>query len=272
MIMNDRIVVAYTVDVAGPGALQFCDQLVVSIYSLKKSRAADDQITVYVFYDNFPCEMMEKLSVLSDDGFTIKFRHIDPAASALCQECSRRSASEAQRRFSGITFARYLLPKLLPESIERVVYIDADTMCRSSIRPLWDVQLKDGNLIAAPLGVVPEYGFYSGTIVMNLKGMRSGDRSWDKFFAYARKEAYKFFLPDQTAMNRFFYGKIQQIDSDWIFPPTPGKRDPEMEKARMWHFYNGPKPVRINRDDAGAALIQWNNVLADAEEEIGMMK
>lgn len=270
--MDDRIVVAYTVDVAGQGAVQFCDQLVVSLYSLKKSRAENDSLLVYVFYDNLPSEMMEKLTTFSEAGFEIRFRHIDPSASALCQECSRRSPSEARRRFSGITFTRYLLPKMLPESIERVIYIDADTLCRSSLRELWNVELKDGNLIAAPLGVVPEYGFYSGTIVMDLKGMRSGDKSWDKFFAYARKEAYKFFLPDQTAMNRFFYGKIQQIASDWIFPPTPGKRDPEMNKARMWHFYNGPKPVRINCDDAGSALIQWNNMLADAEEEIRRLK
>ena len=44
--MDDRIVVAYTVDVAGQGAVQFCDQLVVSLYSLKKSRADNDSLLV----------------------------------------------------------------------------------------------------------------------------------------------------------------------------------------------------------------------------------
>ena len=260
--------IAYTVDVSGIGAVQFCDQLLVSMYSMKKSMSPEDSMDVYVFYDNFPSVMMEKINRLSSDKYKIIFRHIEPMDMAILHECSRRNPNASERRFTGITFARYLLPKLLPESIEKVIYIDADTLCRTSMKPLWDTELKDGNLIAAPLGVVPEYGFYSGTILMDLKGMRDGEKSYKNFFAYARREAYKFYLPDQTAMNRFFYGKIQQSDSGWMFPPTPGKRDPMMERAQIWHFYNGPKPARINRDDAGAALIQWNNVLADAETEI----
>lgn len=256
--------IAYTVDVEGPGAAQFCDQLLVSMYSVRKCMSEDDAIDAHVFYGSLPSVVMERLYALSTDRFRVAARHIDDGTMALLHRCSRRNPSAPDRRFSGITFARFLLPKLLPDA-KKAIYIDADTLCRSSLKALWDTELKDGNLIAAPLGVVPEYGFYSGTIVMDLEGMRSGEKSCDRFFEYAAEEAHRFYLPDQTSMNRFFYGKIQQIDSDWIFPPTPGKRDPAAASARMWHFYNGPKPYRINRDDAGAALIVWNNVLAEAE-------
>ena len=264
---SSTIEVAYTIDVSGTGAAQFCDQLLVSVYSLRGSMSDSDRLDVRVFYSNVPPRLMESVVALSTDRFRVSFRHIPDDMMAVCHQCSRRNPSAPVRTFSGITFARDVLPRLMPSS-KRVIYIDADTMCRSSLKTLWDVELKDGNLIGAPLGVVPEYGFYSGTILMDLEGMRSGEKSCEEFFKYAAREAYRFYLPDQTSMNRFFYGKIQQIDSDWIFPPTAGKRDPAMESARMWHFYNGPKPYRINRDDAGAALIQWNNVLADAEAEI----
>lgn len=264
------MVIAYAVDVSGVGSVQFCDQLLVSMYSMKKSMSEDDSMDVYVFYDSFPSVMMEKINRLSSDRYRVVFRHIEPQDMVLLNECSRRNPHSADRIFTGITFARFLLPKLLTESVEKAIYIDSDTLVRTSLKPLWDTELKEGNLIAAPLGVVPEYGFYSGTILMDLKGMRNGDKSYKNFFAYARQEAYKFYLPDQTAMNRFFYGKIQQIDSGWIYPPTRGRRDPAMEKAQIWHFYNGPKPVRLNSDDAGSALIQWNNMLADAETEISV--
>ena len=39
-----------------------------------------------------------------------------------------------------------------------------------------------------------------------------------------------------------------------------------MKTAKMFHFYNGPKPYKIARDDAGIALVMWNNLLTDVEE------
>jgi hypothetical protein len=36
----------------------------------------------------------------------------------------------------------------------------------------------------------------------------------------------------------------------------------------MWHFYNDPKPRKIDRDDSGIALLAWNTVLNAAEREI----
>lgn len=259
--------VAYTIDVQGPGAAQFCDQLVVSLYSMKKSMAKEDIVHAHIFYNNVPADVMRKVMALGSDRFQIAFKPLPRELMVKLEACSGRNPRARVRMFSGITFARFCLPILLPK-VDRVIYIDADTLVRTSLRELWNVELGEKEVIAAPYGVVPEYGFYSGTIVMDLKKMRSGDNVVGKFLAYSEKEAHKFYLPDQTAMNRFFAGAIKLIDSKWIFPPTPGEHNKQMWDAPIWHFYNGPKPYRINSDDAGASLIQWNNFLADAEAEI----
>lgn len=260
--------VAYTIDVQGQGAAQFCDQLLVSVYTMRKNMAKDDIVCVHIFYNVIPADLMMKINVLMSDNFHIVFNRIPSSLMQKLDACSRRNPGGRVRTFSGITFARFCLPMLMP-GVDRVIYIDADTLCRSSIRELWDTELGENEVIAAPYGVVPEYGFYSGTIVMDLKKMRSKDNVVVRFLDYASKEAYRFFLPDQTAMNRFFAGSIKRIDSKWIFPPTPGENNNKMWDAPIWHFYNGQKPYRINVDDAGKALVLWNNELADAEAEIG---
>lgn len=262
---KNAVYVAYTVDVQGNGASQFCDQLLVSIYSLLSTKRPHDDIRIIVFYNAIPAEIVTKVMGLASDGFSIRFVKLAGSLMGQLNECSRRDPKQNIRVFSGITFARFCLPELLPE-IDKVVYLDADTLSRAPIRELYDTELGENDLIGAPYGIVPEYGFYSGTIVMNLASMRKSNAT-RKFLDYARKEAYRFYLPDQTAMNRFFNGCIKRIDSSWIFPPTPGEHRPELATAKMWHFYNGPKPYRLNTDDAGDALVHWNNVLVDAERK-----
>ena len=46
-----------------------------------------------------------------------------------------------------IVLARLLLDNYLPNEIERVIYLDADTICRSSLREFWQADL-DGKTIA----------------------------------------------------------------------------------------------------------------------------
>lgn len=47
-----------------------------------------------------------------------------------------------------IVFARYLLPDLLPASVDRVIYLDLDVLVQKDLAELWDVDL-EGHLIAA---------------------------------------------------------------------------------------------------------------------------
>ena len=75
--------IAYTVDIAGPGAVQFCDQLVVSMYSVRKNMGPDDEIDAYVFYDNLPSVMMEKANGLATDRFRIRFRTLHPTPTSM---------------------------------------------------------------------------------------------------------------------------------------------------------------------------------------------
>ncbi|MBV9487633.1 MAG: glycosyltransferase family 8 protein, partial [Frankiaceae bacterium] len=106
---------------------------------------------------------------------------------------------------------RVLLPELLPD-VDRVLYLDADTIVASELQTLWATPL-DGAYLAAVSNVF-EPGmeghaaavgiddsttyFNSGVLLLNLAEMRS-DRCSDAILACARNRPLLW--PDQDALN-----------------------------------------------------------------------
>lgn len=258
----DPVHVAYCIDVQGPGAAQFCDQLYVSVKSLRETRKPGDSIVVHICYAHVSVELMERLHALDTDGFKIVTRHITDQDLAYWQQFTKHDPRSAARPWGGIVFARIWLPLLLP-NVDRCCYLDADTMCRAPIADLYRGELPEGKWLGMNLGSVPEYGYNSGVMLMDLKAMREEKDLYKRLGEFMAKYTRSFYCPDQTTINRFFADKIADIDREWNYPPTPGAADPAMFKAKLWHFYNGnQKPYRIAADDAGRALVEWNNMLS----------
>lgn len=259
--------VAYCIDVQGAGAAQFGDQLYASVRSLRDSRAPEDRVFCHVVYAHVSVELMEKLHALDRDGFKVVPHRIGEPDLAYWQQFTAHDPRSDARPWSGIVFARIWLPFFL-DRCARCVYLDADTLVRSSLAPLWNAKLPDGAVLGMDMGSVPEYGFNSGVMLMDLAAMRADKTLYVRLDAFLKKHARSFFCPDQTTINRFFAGKIVEIGREWNFPPTPGVSDPALATAKIWHFYNGvQKPRRIAADDAGRALLEWNAVLERKDSE-----
>jgi hypothetical protein len=138
---ENTIHVAYTVDVNGLGSQQFCDQLIVSIFSLRTTMKMGERIHVHVFYGNFPAEKITNILHLSNENFIITFEKIGEAFLAVLQSYSKQSRISTIRTFPGITFARFWLSQFLNPSIKKCIYIDADTMALAPISDLWNVDI-----------------------------------------------------------------------------------------------------------------------------------
>lgn len=88
-----------------------------------------------------------------------------------------------------IVLARLLLDNYLPNKIERVIYLDADTICRSSLRGLWQADLDGKTIAMAPeptadrnrrtsLGIGSYPYCNAGVVLFNLKN--GGITTWRK--------------------------------------------------------------------------------------------
>jgi lipopolysaccharide biosynthesis glycosyltransferase len=115
--------------------------------------------------------------------------------------------------FTPAMWYRILAPELLGE-LDRVLYLDADTLAVDSVAPLWDVDL-DGAIVAAVTNVpepqhadrprklgLPESQQYfnSGVLLMDLAAMRRED-SAAALREYARTAGIELIWPDQDAYN-----------------------------------------------------------------------
>lgn len=253
--------VAYCIDVQGQGAAQFSDQLAVSVASLRRTKRPEDSIVVHVMYAHVSAELMERLHAMDSDDFNVVTRKITDSDLTYWQQFTKHDPRSASRPWGGIVFARIWMPLLLPK-VNKCVYLDADTMCRAPIAELARTDLGEGKLLGMNPGSVPEYGYNSGVMVMDLAAMREDKTLYQRLAKFMAENTRSFYCPDQTTINRFFAGKIADIPREWNFPPTPGASDPAMGKAKLWHWYNGhQKPYRIASDDAGRSLVEWNNQL-----------
>jgi lipopolysaccharide biosynthesis glycosyltransferase len=108
---------------------------------------------------------------------------------------------------------RIFLPELLPD-IERVLYLDVDTIVVDSLEPLWTTELEDCYLAAVSnvfelhqlhrperLGLLgPHRYFNSGVLLMNLDSMRA-DGCTVELARHARERSAELLWPDQDTLN-----------------------------------------------------------------------
>lgn len=256
---KSEIHVAYTIDVQGKGAQQFCDQLLVSVKSIRLTKG-EEPVVVHVMYNEVPVDVMENLHALETDGFKVVGKKLAKTDMDYWQQFSKYDPESPHRAWGGIVYARLWLPLLLP-GVDRCIYLDSDTMVRTSLKDLYSTDL-EGNYVGMVMGSIPEYGFNSGMILMDLKAFRDDKELYKDLSKFMAENARRFFCPDQTVINRFFLGRIKELGREWNYPPNQGLIDSFMPHARILHFYNGTqKPYNVYADDFGKCLMEWNDVL-----------
>ena len=121
---------------------------------------------------------------------------------------ARLAGLPVARELSAAMWLRVFLPELLPE-VERVLYLDSDTLAMSDLRPLWDTALDDAYVAAVenvwepwnadhPARLGLERYFNSGVLLLDLERMRA-----DGCTAALLETATsgRVLWPDQDALN-----------------------------------------------------------------------
>jgi lipopolysaccharide biosynthesis glycosyltransferase len=118
-----------------------------------------------------------------------------------------------EHRYTKAMWYRLLLPELLGD-VERVLYLDVDTLAVAALEPLWATDLQDHWIGAvtnvfeawsahrpAELGLAgPERYFNSGVLLMDLAAMRR-DRMGERLRTFVLEHGERLLWPDQDALN-----------------------------------------------------------------------
>ena len=196
----------YTVD------NNFVPQLAANICSVVSNHSGIQDITFHVFSNGITEDNQHLLQeVVAKYNQNLAFYDISNFKDALGFDCDTSGWNE-------IVLARLLMAHFLPNEIERVIYLDGDTIVLGDIALLWNQDLK-----GCVVGMVPEptvgpsrlndldlngcLYHNAGVLLVDLKQWRSTCCE-DQLLDYCERRSGRLFANDQDALNAVLKDKI----------------------------------------------------------------
>jgi lipopolysaccharide biosynthesis glycosyltransferase len=161
------------------------------------------------------------------------------------------------RYLSKATYTRLLIPKLFPDAISKVLYLDADLIVLDDLTPLWETDLddavvgavldrldtQDGKNGVVGLPQVREY-FNAGVLLINLHQWRK-ERISERALAYLSVNPRSPFA-DQDALNVACDGRWKKLHPRWNFIDFHQREQildlPPERRPGIVHFATWKKP------------------------------
>lgn len=140
------------------------------------------------------------------------------------------------------TLYRLLVANLLPNSIDKVLYLDSDIIVEADIQDLFNIDLEDYYVAATNeisfkltkvLGLTDlQHYFNAGVLLINLKKWRDTD-FWSQCKEFAIHNADKIVYGDQDILNGYLQGQWKRFELKWNY--TTNIKD---QKDLYSYFFN----------------------------------
>ena len=185
---------------------------------------------------------------------------------------------------------RLLAGGLLPENVDRVLYLDPDILVINPLRALWETDLR-GNMFAAAahtgktelannvnrlrLGTDHDY-YNSGVLLMDLAACRR-EISTGELFDFVRGHRRELVMPDQDLLNAMYGDRVLPVDDAvWNYDArnynnymlrSSGEQNSRwvMQNTSILHFCGKAKPWKPNYIYRFGVLYQHYERLAERD-------
>ena len=187
-------------------------------------------------------------------------------------------------------YYRLLAGGLLPENVDRVLYLDPDILVINPLRALWETDLR-GNMFAAAahtgktelannvnrlrLGTDHDY-YNSGVLLMDLAACRR-EISTGELFDFVRGHRRELVMPDQDLLNAMYGDRVLPVDDAvWNYDArnynnymlrSSGEQNSRwvMQNTSILHFCGKAKPWKPNYIYRFGVLYQHYERLAERD-------
>jgi lipopolysaccharide biosynthesis glycosyltransferase len=164
-------------------------------------------------------------------------------------------------RYPASVYSRLMLPWLLPQSLEKVIYLDSDLVVEGDISELWNAEIKGLSLLAVQdegartigspwgvanyeeLGLNPEAMYFnSGVLVLNLPLWRQQGFS-QRIIDHIEANPTSMRFGEQDAMNAVLVNDWSSLEPKWnqLVSPWEG-HDGRRYETGVLHFVSRFKP------------------------------
>jgi len=165
------------------------------------------------------------------------------------------------------TLYRLEMLERLPETVDRLLYLDVDIIVQRSLKNFYYQDFEGYDMVACPdmgsdedmrntmfddVRHVKGYKYCcAGVILWNVESLRQQKIGFETYLEVAKKYNYNLYAPDQDLINYVHVGKIKLKDEYRYncFAYNPGWTEDEVRRDTYIIHYAGPKP--------------WNDVIGD---------
>lgn len=224
---------------------EYINLLLVSLKSLKDNNPKIENI--YILNSNLSYEDINKIRTIS--GNNVKFLNVD--GSLVCKLVGNVYLKDSY--FSKEIFYRLLIPKLVNQSIDKILYLDVDTIITSTLSELFEIDISKFPLAAVPYASIKKeklkklnikFGqnyFNSGVLLLNLNYIRKNE-IFDITIKNLIRNERKYNLPDQDALNSTLNGNFYPLDEIYNYTPSNAKKFKFKSQVKIVHFVGEFKP------------------------------
>ncbi len=197
----------------------YCGIMLTSLFENNK----DEHISVSLLVDDTVCEKdkAKYLQLAELYHQSINIIHVDAA--------TFEKYPVYNQQWTNSIYYRLLAAELLPTSIDKIIYLDADIIVTRSIREMWEVDVENYAVgavidIWAPNSQVYErlnlkndsQYFNSGSMVLNLKYWREHELS-KQYMQYIKDNFEKLWFNDQDTLNGVLFDQKLMLPVTYNF-------------------------------------------------------
>ncbi len=228
--------------------------LAVALESLQSHASSNNTYLIKVLYNNITASNIKRIMKYEKENIKIEFVDVTNHMRIISEKLYTRDY------YTKSTYFRLFIPDLFPE-YDKALYLDSDIAILSDIANLYNIDIGDNLIGAAPDGAVQtvdefkeyvekvvgmsDYNNYfnAGILIMNLKEMRKIDFQ-DKFVYLLGTIKFKV-AQDQDYLNRICKGRVKIISDSWDKMPFENLKDDNQE-LYLIHYNLSFKPWHYN--------------------------
>ena len=204
-------------------------------------------LVFHVFANSIELVDIERLNKLAQaEKVLVHLYHINPVIF---------ESMQTTWNYTAATYNRFIVAKLLYPSIDKVIYMDADMVCKGDLAELVQLDFSDkiamvvadqGKFVADHMKTLDlkngQY-FNAGMLYIDLKAWNENQISEQAMDLLAKR---KFFLLDQDALNILLDGRAKFIERKWNEICNMEKKYSKIsDEAVIVHFASRNKPWHV---------------------------
>ena len=230
----------------------FAKYMIVSLSSMMKNSSADQKYEVHILSTTISRGTKEIINGMKADNFEISFDDVSPYLKEIAERLPVR------HYYTKTTYFRLFIADMFPE-YDKAIYIDADTVVRTDIKKLYDIDIKDnilgacheqamvqtdvfGRYCEEVVGISRHAFFNAGLLLINCREFRRRN-ILDRFLNLLGE--YDFIVTqDEDYLNVLTKDRVHFLDQRWNTEVTAGITYPYNVKneAHIVHFIMDNKP------------------------------